>query len=101
MTRIALAVLVFAIPATALAEYPVYTPEDYTSLECTYDLPVNWNSDYATPAAMCAMKAAVEFDAIVTECANSSAAHCLDLADHIVNFYLPCFEAAVKRDDAF
>ena len=101
MNRIALATLVFIAPAVASADYPAYTPEDYDNLACDYDLPIIWNSDYLTPAAMCAMKASTEFDAIVVECANSSAAHCLDLAVHIVDFYLPCFEMAAKRDDAF
>lgn len=101
MNRIALAALVFATPAVALADYPVYTPEDYAGLECTYEMPIIWNSDYESPAAVCAMKASTEFDAIVVECANSSAVHCLDLALHIVDFYLPCFEAAVKNDHAF
>ena len=77
-------------------DYPVYEPDDYAQLPCTYELPIVWNDDYATPAPMCAMKMAVQYDALIPDCAYGSPQHCLELAVHLAQ-QIKCFELAVKN----
>lgn len=95
MRNILLSLTLCVAPSTAFG-YPTYTPEDFEPLACGYELPINWNSDFMPPAPMCAMMMVEAFDAMILDCAYGSAEHCLNLAQHAVAFYLPCFEVAAK-----
>ncbi len=100
-------VAIVTLTPTIASAYPQYEPEDFGPIEilwsedaepvgCGFDIFIIWNDDFMTPAPMCAQKMVLEFNSIITDCANGGEVHCLLLAEHIVATYMPCFEKAAK-----
>ena len=87
-----------AVPFLASA-YPVPAPEDY-EMGCSYDFPINWNSDYPNTSADCMAKVALAADAAILDCAWGTPEGCVSLFDHLAEVYSQCFPAAHPRAEA-